>query len=248
MKFSSIVLLALLSKLIQAAPAPGVHTVFMTTFITVIVDQHGATQTIIQDSPATEAPAPAPAPVVVEEAQAPEPVEEAPAPEPVEEAPEAVATPVAEPTFNAGVAQAAVPASPVAAAPATSVVTSVAPATQTGSASSSGSGSGSSSLHKGEGTFYSAGLGACGITSQDSDYIIAISHELYDEYTPSNNPNHNTLCGKKIRAYYGDNSVDVTVVDRCGGCKYNDLDFSPSAFKQLADPDLGRVDITWEWL
>lgn len=53
---------------------------------------------------------------------------------------------------------------------------------------------------------------------------------------------------QKIRAYYEGNSVDVTVVDRCEGCAYNDLDFSPSAFTQLADKSLGRIDITWEWL
>lgn len=91
-------------------------------------------------------------------------------------------------------------------------------------------------------------MGACGVTSQDSDYIIAISHELYDEHDVDNNPNHNPLCGRKIRAHYQGKSVDVKVVDRCEGCAYNDLDFSPSAFTQLADKSLGRIDITWEWL
>lgn len=99
----------------------------------------------------------------------------------------------------------------------------------------------------GQGTYYSTGLGACGITNVDTDYICAISHELYDEYTPDGNPNDNTLCGKKITAHYGGKSVEVTVVDRCEGCSYYDLDFSPSAFDLIADASLGRIDITWEW-
>ena len=43
-------------------------------------------------------------------------------------------------------------------------------------------------------------------------------------------------------------SVDVTVVDRCTGCKLYDLDFSPGAFEDMADISLGRVDVTWAFL
>ena len=32
------------------------------------------------------------------------------------------------------------------------------------------------------------------------------------------------------------------------GCKATDLDVSPSAFKKLADPNLGRVETTWAWI
>lgn len=32
------------------------------------------------------------------------------------------------------------------------------------------------------------------------------------------------------------------------GCQPTDLDVSPGAFKQLADPALGRVEVTWAWL
>ena len=45
----------------------------------------------------------------------------------------------------------------------------------------------------------------------------------------------------------GENSVVVTLTDRCVACGMTDLDFSPAAFKQLADPNIGRMDITWEW-
>lgn len=32
------------------------------------------------------------------------------------------------------------------------------------------------------------------------------------------------------------------------GCQATDLDVSPSAFAQLADPGLGRVTTNWAWL
>jgi len=119
------------------------------------------------------------------------------------------------------------------------ISTSTTPATSS-SATTSGS-------FSGEGTFYDTGLGSCGVTNTDTDYIVAISHELYDKYTPNGNPNDNSLCGKKIKASYEGKSVEVTVVDRCEGCAYYDLDFSPSAFSDLASQNLGRIDITWEW-
>lgn len=99
----------------------------------------------------------------------------------------------------------------------------------------------------GEGTFYKPGLGSCGSTNNEGELVVAISHELYDQYTPNGNPNKNPLCGRKINAHYKGKSVEVTVVDRCEGCKLNDLDFSPTAFSNIADRDAGRVDITWDW-
>ena len=67
------------------------------------------------------------------------------------------------------------------------------------------------------------------------------------------NPNDNPFCKRMIRATrnkegVGNVSIDVMVTDRCEGCAYWDLDFSPSAFEILADKDLGRVDVTWTFL
>lgn len=45
----------------------------------------------------------------------------------------------------------------------------------------------------------------------------------------------------------GTSNVTATVVDRCGGCAFYDLDLSRGAFDLLASEDLGRIDITWEW-
>jgi len=38
-------------------------------------------------------------------------------------------------------------------------------------------------------------------------------------------------------------------MDRCVGCGLLDLDFSPSAFDELADPSVGRLsDVSWNWV
>lgn len=121
--------------------------------------------------------------------------------------------------------------------------TTTTPSTTSSTATSSASGE----VFSGDGTYYDTGLGACGWTNTDTDFIAAIGHGLFDEYTPNGNPNRNTLCGKKIIAHYEGKSVEVTAVDRCEGCLPYDLDFSPAAFDQLADALLGRIQITWSW-
>ncbi|KAH9982466.1 RlpA-like double-psi beta-barrel-protein domain-containing protein-containing protein [Lactifluus volemus] len=109
----------------------------------------------------------------------------------------------------------------------------------------------------GDGTFYGTGLGACGVTNSDTDLIVAVAHELFDTYPgyTGANPNFNPICGKMIQAscksskFHQGNTVLVNVTDRCGGCENPEsLDFSPRAFKQLADPSVGRIQhMKWHW-
>ncbi|THU90164.1 hypothetical protein K435DRAFT_676481 [Dendrothele bispora CBS 962.96] len=97
------------------------------------------------------------------------------------------------------------------------------------------------------GTFYTPGLGACGVTTTESDLICAVAHEFFDGYA-AGNPNKNPICNKQIDVTYQGKSVTVTVVDRCEGCKGYDLDFSPTAFDHLASRDLGRIQgISWKF-
>ncbi|KAJ3991572.1 RlpA-like double-psi beta-barrel-protein domain-containing protein-containing protein [Lentinula boryana] len=106
----------------------------------------------------------------------------------------------------------------------------------------------------GDGTYYDAGLGACGITNTDTDYIAAIGEDFFDQYAihmgvTSGNPNENPICNKKVIATYQGKSVTVAITDRCGGCTnpYS-LDFTPTAFSQLADQSVGRITgMTWVW-
>ncbi|KAF2475889.1 uncharacterized protein BDR25DRAFT_278636 [Lindgomyces ingoldianus] len=106
--------------------------------------------------------------------------------------------------------------------------------------------------YTGDLTYYDPGLGACGIPSTANDPILAISHYTFDAVQKGTDPNQNPLCGRKIRAQRVNDgktvSIDLTVVDRCTGCEPTDIDVSPAMFKKLADPDLGRVPVTWAWL
>ncbi|KAK0233153.1 expansin family protein [Armillaria fumosa] len=145
---------------------------------------------------------------------------------------------------SSSVAQETQPTATPTPAPQTTATTSSAQATST----SGSSGGSTSDSHTGEITFYETGLGSCGITSTDSDHIVALSQILYDQYTPAGNANRNTLCGKTIHIEYGGKSTDVTVVDRCTGCAEWDLDLSPAAFDDLASESLGRLQsATWSF-
>ncbi|CAI6337404.1 unnamed protein product [Periconia digitata] len=97
-------------------------------------------------------------------------------------------------------------------------------------------------------TYFAPAMGACGLTNTENDAIVAISHERFDQASIGSNPNNNPLCNKKIRITRGGNSVDVRVVDRCTGCKFDDLDVTIAVFTKLADEAQGRVDMTWSWL
>ena len=104
--------------------------------------------------------------------------------------------------------------------------------------------------YTGDLTYYGPGLGACGVTSSESDDIVSISHLVFDAVQKGSDPNSNPLCGMKLRARRpeGTTSVDLTVVDRCTGCKSTDIDVSPGAFGKLANIDEGRVTVDWAWL
>lgn len=91
-------------------------------------------------------------------------------------------------------------------------------------------------------TFYEVGLGACGWTNTDGEMVVALSQGLMGSQS-NGNPN----CGKKIKITYGGKTIVVEVVDKCMGCKTNDLDLSPAAFSALAPESDGRIQGTWVW-
>lgn len=103
----------------------------------------------------------------------------------------------------------------------------------------------SSDVHTGVATFYSVSADNCGTSSTDSDFVCAISKQLYDTLT--NNEDISQYCGKTIDITYNGKTITVKVVDSCESCDANHLDLSPSAFQALANPDLGVIDITWVW-
>ena len=102
--------------------------------------------------------------------------------------------------------------------------------------------------YTGDLTYYAPALGACGITSQNGDNIVAVSHIIFDAVSVGSNPNLDPLCGKMIRVRKDGKSLDLKVVDRCVGCAARDLDITEDTFAKLADVALGRVKVEWSWL
>ncbi|ANB15607.1 hypothetical protein AWJ20_3244 [Sugiyamaella lignohabitans] len=130
--------------------------------------------------------------------------------------------------------------------PATSSVVVVSsPAAPAPSSSGSDSSSAGSGQFSGQATFYEVGLGACGITNTDSDFIAALNAPMFGDFP---NPNANPNCGKKAQIFRNGKSVTVTITDKCPTCAYGNLDLSPAAFDVIADPAEGRVEITWSWV
>ncbi|KAL8693798.1 MAG: hypothetical protein Q9218_001446 [Villophora microphyllina] len=105
----------------------------------------------------------------------------------------------------------------------------------------------------GEGTFYSPGIGfgSCGVLNQDTEFVAALAQTTIRQYNPSN-PNNNPICGHKVKVWETskpDNTVTVAIMDTCPGCKgAYDLDLSPAAFNKLDNPDVGRIQISWEFV
>ncbi|CAG8581576.1 9459_t:CDS:1 [Dentiscutata erythropus] len=79
---------------------------------------------------------------------------------------------------------------------------------------------------------------ACGINTNDK-YVCAVSGDIF---------NKTSLCNSLIQVDYGLNSVNVTVVDSCEDCNYNDLTLSQAAFQVLADLSAGVINGTWNFV
>ncbi|TPX65729.1 hypothetical protein SpCBS45565_g04974 [Spizellomyces sp. 'palustris'] len=94
------------------------------------------------------------------------------------------------------------------------------------------------------------GQGACGFDAagllypieppkeESQRYIVAVNHEQYMG---------SELCGACVEIT-GPTGATVTarMTDKCPGCSRGDLDVSPDTFAQLADPNVGKVQISWE--
>jgi hypothetical protein len=102
----------------------------------------------------------------------------------------------------------------------------------------------SASPCKGDMTNYSAGLGACGATSNGNvDRIAALSHFMMGSLS-----NTNPYCGRTItiRCLVTSKTTTATVLDKCIGCTtFFDVDLSNAAFELLDDLSVGRTQAEW---
>jgi hypothetical protein len=102
----------------------------------------------------------------------------------------------------------------------------------------------------GHATFYDTGMGACGIVNADSDPIVAVSRDVFEQYNPaSGNPNHNSLCGRRIEISWNGKATHAFAMDECPGCEPTSLDLSPTLFAKLDDKDKGVLpNIQWRFI
>ena len=102
----------------------------------------------------------------------------------------------------------------------------------------------------GRATFYNTGLGACGIVNADNDPIVAVSRDVFERFNPaSGNPNHNSLCGRKVEIHWHGKTTQAFAIDECPSCQGTSLDMSPSVFQRLDSKDKGVLDgITWQFV
>ena len=91
-------------------------------------------------------------------------------------------------------------------------------------------------------TYYEAGLGACGITSNgDNEAVIALPVDLMGSQS-----NGNPFCGRRVKIINGDVSITAVVVDKCMYCSGYSIDLSNKAFLGLGEPlSVGRKAIEW---
>lgn len=162
--------------------------------------------------------------------------------------------PAPTPTPSTSVAQvAAVEATPTPTPTPELVVATTASSAQAAATSSSSSSGSSSSSDSGSGTtglatFYTTGMGSCGIVSSDTDLIVAMAAGLMAE-TFTGNPNTNPQCGRKIKVTGSKGSVTATIVDTCPGClSLGDIDLSPSAFDMVGNEADGKIPVTWTYV
>ncbi|CAO1615964.1 unnamed protein product [Sympodiomycopsis kandeliae] len=99
----------------------------------------------------------------------------------------------------------------------------------------------------GQATFYNTGLGACGWTNKDSDYIVALPVGVWNRIGGSVS-NGNIVCGKKLKVSNGKTAIEVEITDQCPSCDDGHLDLSPAAFKSLGAESQGVLPISWGWV
>ncbi|KDQ33560.1 plant-expansin-like protein, partial [Pleurotus ostreatus PC15] len=88
-------------------------------------------------------------------------------------------------------------------------------------------------------TYYAAGLGACGHTNTDNDFIVALNAAQYSG---------GSHCGQTITISYKGKTAQAKIMDLCPGCPYGGLDLSPGLFAFFDSPDKGIIFGEWNFV
>ncbi|KAL8694731.1 MAG: hypothetical protein Q9218_000657 [Villophora microphyllina] len=94
-------------------------------------------------------------------------------------------------------------------------------------------------------TFYDTGLGACGWTNDGtSEKVFALAHEMMGVQS-----NGNPFCGRQAEITLDGKTAVGKLVDKCGGCKGQDIDLSHALFDELAPEAKGRISgVSWKFI
>ncbi|KAI1319489.1 RlpA-like double-psi beta-barrel-protein domain-containing protein-containing protein [Xylariaceae sp. FL0255] len=85
-------------------------------------------------------------------------------------------------------------------------------------------------------TYYTPGLGACGVTSTSNDAVVALNTADYD---------NGAHCFQWITIDGNGAQTAAQVVDLCPGCGAGGIDVSPAIFDDIAPLSEGVVEVTW---
>ncbi|KAL5119045.1 hypothetical protein ACEQ8H_002969 [Pleosporales sp. CAS-2024a] len=108
-------------------------------------------------------------------------------------------------------------------------------------------GSGTSgSTNSGQATFYGGNTsgGMCSFTGY------TIPSGIFGTALSDTNWDNANACGQCVSVTGPDGQTKITamVVDQCPGCGANHLDLFPDAFKTLADPSKGIINVSWQFV
>lgn len=79
-------------------------------------------------------------------------------------------------------------------------------------------------------------------------HTVAVAQEWFDHFSGGDdNPNHNPICGKKIKIYKNGKEEHATITDICPPCTKGSIDMSQSLFEALENLDVGRCNVKWEF-
>lgn len=102
-----------------------------------------------------------------------------------------------------------------------------------------------SSCFTGDATYFTKGMGACGLYEDEGRLKNVAALNVVDYGLPTwKGPN----CGRCVRVYF-DNGMERTfkITDRCPGCKTGDLDLSEEGFPEGLKVR-GRVGVRWQYI
>ncbi|KAL0071556.1 hypothetical protein AAF712_001413 [Marasmius tenuissimus] len=87
-------------------------------------------------------------------------------------------------------------------------------------------------------TFFDPGLGACGQTHSNADFIVALNAPQWDG---------GKHCFEMISIQYGGKTHSAQIVDLCPGCEFGALDMSRDLFSFFDSQDKGVIHGSWDF-